>query len=485
MSQKSSTHQSETIKTYVNRCRDELETGVTGRYQNAFQMLRLRFDDLPHPFMRRVDLHLPGDVKLHGLLALKGDLQTRPFVVLRLGIFGNIEEFFAESFVFRQLFEQGPFNMLVVESTTSKRYLANNPAFSLGGALEGPQNLQIARLLRDPKEPLSQLVETVHFVGMSLGGHGLFHVAALDSHQGGLPLINSHLGLCPVVRLRDTVYDAIRPGLEGTFVDAWFSHRTPALRVRVPELRKEGWGTWWRLQPFYWRTALDYAARSFPTAPGLTADIKLPSETKSFWEASEPWAWFKDVKSPVLVMATRQDEIVPVDLNAQALVKELYTKKSTEDVSVVVLDRGYHCTLPVAYHWDFTSALLNSSVLASTTKSFEVKTKDLEVGQLVKPEDLGKMKTNVDVSWAEDRPFPMVKVWVQAPGGLTTEVPVEIPRSDLDFRFLNPELSEAERTMGVAWLSRNLKTHFVEQDGRVLLRLSWSRWSAGSNSLRK
>lgn len=464
------------LREYADRCRDEIETGTRGLFANSVKILRLRFDDREQPFVRRVDLKLPGGVLLHGLLAMKGDLKKRPWVILRLGIFGNLEEQYVESFILRQLFEQGPFNVLVVENITSKKYLERNPGFSLGGALEGPQNLQIARLLRDPAEPISKTVQSLHMVGMSLGGHGVFHGAGLEAVQEGLPLFQSHLAFCPVVQFRATVYDRMGFGLENTFVDMWFSHRTPALRGRTSELQRAGWGTWWRLQPFYWKKAVDYAADVHPVNPGITEGLKLPPGWGGpFWEASEPWKWFQNLKSPLVVMTTREDDLVPVELNSFALMKEMYNKQNPEDVAVMVYDQGYHCTLPTAYHWDVSSAILNSVILASTSREFDWFEQDLDLGKIVKVGEEDRASVQLQALWDAKSENPTLRVGLKS-GEMSTEIPIEIPRRELDFKFLNSTLTEAEREMGVAWLSRNAKTRFLPQQDRVILQVRLPRW---------
>lgn len=95
-------------------------------------------------------------------------------------MFGTSEEFKPERFIFMMLFEQSPFNVLVLDNATGPDYLAMNSKPSIGGFSEGLQNMWIAKTLTDPTEPLSQIIESLHMVGMSLGGHGVLFSSLLN-----------------------------------------------------------------------------------------------------------------------------------------------------------------------------------------------------------------------------------------------------------------------------------------------------------------
>ena len=93
-------------KGYFERCSKALETGHNNIFRNTYETLFLRLHPAQHPYARHVMFHLPGGIRLKGLLALKGDLRKRPLVILRLGIFSNTQEFFPERYLFMQMFEQ-------------------------------------------------------------------------------------------------------------------------------------------------------------------------------------------------------------------------------------------------------------------------------------------------------------------------------------------------------------------------------------------
>ncbi|MBX2988721.1 MAG: hypothetical protein KF802_12570 [Bdellovibrionaceae bacterium] len=462
------------------KCGSEWETGTKGPTANIFRLLRTRLDLDRHPFLQPVMLNLPGGVRLKGLLALKGDGKKRPLVILRLGIFSNVGDFMPERFLLMQLFEQGPANVLVLENSSGADFVANNAGLTLGGPEEALQNLQVARLLRDPQEPLSKLVGSLHLVGASLGGNGLFSTAALQNLQKGKAWIDSYFAFCPVVHLRDTLHHAIRSGAEGTLVDVWISRRLAGVRDRVSSLAATSVGTWWKLRPYYWPEALRFAEAAYPTAPGLREGLQVPPALDApLWEAAEPWAWWQPSKAPFLVVATREDDIVPVELNAARLSAALGDRAG--DLGLAVLREGFHCTLAAAYDWNVISALVNAGTLAGAPgRPPKRVTFDMDLGQLMTAQDLKDLRAlTYEIKWPAGGESVELKIHASA-GGRTVDFGTTLPRNEFDFVFLNPGsmMTDAERFMLERWLHKNLRVELRPQRQGVMARLSWPQAQA-------
>lgn len=471
----SAARQAGIIDAHFRRCVKDVETGVNHRFLNSFQIMRIALDLKHHPFVEKVEFDLPGGSKLKGLLALKGDRRPRPFVILRLGVFSNIDEFSAERYLLMQLFEQGPANLLVLENVTGAAYVETNPGFSVGGAVEGLQNIQLAKLLRDPREPLSELVGSLHLMSISLGGNGLFTAAALDPRQEGGPRFDSFVGLCPVVHLKDTLRHAVRPGFNGASVDWWVSMRLAGLKDRVAGLTENHWDRWFRGIPWYFPEALDFAEKVYPAQPGLAAGVTLPPDyPKDLWAASEPWPWFRDIKAPVLVVATKEDDLVPVRLNFDDFVGMM--KGRHENTGAVMLERGFHCTLPVAYDWNTIAAMLNGAVLAKdgSWKPRE-EVLDIDLGDVVDPAAArAPAKISYDLEWPDEGAFVRVKTRIEAATG-DAGFSMNLPLSGFDFVFRDDHPTAPVQRMVERWLHRNLKMDLVPKEGRSFLRLAWRR----------
>lgn len=454
------------IDQYFLRCRPEIETGVKGRWENIFGMYRWRMHLEDHPLVRHVVLHLPGNLSLRGILALKGDGKKRPFVLIRPGIFASSENFLLERPMLMQLFEQGPFNVLMLENSSSKAFIKANPGFTLGGPTEGLENLQIAKMLRDPGEPLSRLVGDLHLFGISLGGNSLFHTAGLDALQGGKPLIQSYFGFCPVVDAPKTL-QGTGTGPMAVVMDIWISMRLWGLRDRISSLSMIPLTHWLSGEPYFWKESVKYAANSYPPFRGLSEGLKVPAEySQNFWTATAIAPWMKQSPVPMFVIASENDTIVPVESNSGWLKSDV---RSWKNLGVSLVPQSFHCTIPVAYDWGVGTSLLNGAFLSNSPQYKFVKQRmSVDLGATAR----GMSNPRISFSVGEfDGPAIPLSVRLES-GGRRIDFPVEIPRKDLDFAIGE---SPAEKDMIERWLHQQLRLEFVETGARSLLELSWKK----------
>lgn len=447
--------QSALLRRYLGECKGELETG-RGLFSNLLGIMTLRFSPQDHPFLHRVLFNLPGNIKLKGYLALKGDRKKRPLVVLRLGIFSSVEDFLPERYLLMQLFEQSPFNVLVVENMTGPDFIADNDRFSFGGYDEGLQNILLAQILRNSDEPLNKLVDSLHFVGMSLGGHGVLF-ASLLNQQMAKPPIQSFLAICPVVNLKETLH-ALEDGgaIERSAVNFWVSQRLEGLRLKVPSLAK--------ISRFDVLPAM-IKAQETSYRGGLSYDsvrIRLPEGMKDapdFWKMNDFWPLYRDVQAPVIVWSTEQDPIVPFAKNAENLHRP--------NIGVVPFSQGVHCTLPIAYRWDAITTLLQAQIL-SQAPGFQLASE--------------KMRIEIDSGegrWSErEGVIPFDVKWIR---GQEKFVSLEmkgfnlsLPLASFDFEFRNPALSASEQRMLERWLHQNLSVQLLKENEKKFLQIVWT-----------
>jgi hypothetical protein len=456
------------IQKYFRDCAAELETGRNSEFANLTQMMSTKLEPEKNPFLHQVVFSLPGNIKLKGLLALKGDFKKRPLVILRLGVFSNVEEFMPERSWFMMLFEQTPFNVLVVENMSGSDFIADNSRFAFGGYDEGIQNILLAQILKDPNEPLSRLVESLHLFGVSLGGHGVFFASLLNSLNStkGRPLFQSFMAACPVVNLETTMHHLSSTKPFAYLVDLWSRKRLAGLPEKLPSVNDHD-------SFAFLEKSVSEVARTYQGGLSYVTSVKLPSgmvDGPEFWKLNDFWGFYKSVQDPVLVLATHNDPIVPFGLNSQTLQSRKLNSVAA-NISVVEFPRGIHCTLPVPYDWKVISSLTQSYIL-SHAPGFKTKPEALEM-------DIGAAKENA-VALLRVLPFDgkdkfvRLEITVRSSNEPLQKINLNLPLSEFDFRFLNSELSPSEQWMIERWVNQNLQLEVFNHDKKSFLRTSWN-----------
>ncbi|UOE99783.1 hypothetical protein [Bdellovibrio reynosensis] len=469
---KSAQLQGALVQKYFSDCKADLSTGDTGYFTNLVSMMSMKYQPQEHPFLRRVVFNLPGNVKLKGLLALKGDFKRRPFVIVRTGIFSSIEDFKPERAWLMMLFEQSPFNVVMVENMSSSDFVANNSQFSFGGYDEGIQNLLIAKLLKNPDEPISQIVDSVHVFGVSLGGHGVLFSSLLNKYNSGkTPLINSFTALCPVVQLQPTMLNLTHGGFKSVVVDLWSRQRLLGLDQKLPALLTHD-------NFAFLSKAITEIARTYKGGLSYISSVQLPPGMKDgndFWGLNDFWKYYKNVEEPVLIYATQEDPAVPYFMNSQ-LLQNKTIKYDSKNIRVIDLPEGVHCTLPIPYEWSAFTGLFQSYVL-SHSPNFQMSQQGLEV-ELSDDEWAGFFDKNVKLHFEVQEPgkkvgFVTVEITFENSKGKEKTMSLSLPLSQFDFRFLNKQMHPSEQEMMVRWLNQNLKLTWAFVKSKPVLKASW------------
>lgn len=461
------------IQKYFKDCARELETGRNSSVTSLSKMMTMRYNPQAHPFLHRVVFSLPGNIKLKGLLGLKGDFKKRPLVVLRLGIFANIEEFMPERAWLMMLFEQSPFNILLLENMSGTDFVENNTRFSFGGYDEGIQNILVGQILKDPNEPLNRLIESLHLFGVSLGGHGVLYASMLNELNlpKGQNLYQSFLGICPVVNLEATMKGVTTNKPFSLAIDLWSQKRLSALEKRMPALKEYDSFS-------FLKKTISEVVRTYQGGLSYVSSVKLPPgvvDSPNFWDLNDFWKNYKNVKSPVLILANHTDHLVRYNLNAQ-LLQNKTMKVESNNISVVDFPYGIHCTLPIPYDWKAISTLLQSYVLSHST-NFQLNERSLEI-ELGDDSNQEFYNGPLKLSYKIHRPEPkdsFIRIATEFENnqGKTDSLKLNLPLSQFDFHFFNTELSESEQSMIERWANQNLSVRFITKNGKPTLKVSW------------
>lgn len=437
---KNSTDWNQTVQTYFQKCNSEAVQPYGPRWMGAFRIFAINYPLVgKSPLIKRVLLHLPNGQKLKAVLALK-DQKKRPFVILRMGITGNVEEAFAERYFYHHLFERGFSHFMMVENMTGSDFIQFNQTLDFGGIHEGFQNIWIAQNLRNPNEPLSKLISSLHLIGLSLGGQGTLTASWLQPAQKNSKLYQSFLGFCPLVNTKATFENLFARGWLRFPLEVWARNRFVSVKTFKPEILTWEPGIMMRLEKV--------AKASFRKPQADVWGIIEPEFLKSITDFDELHSlstWKPELRDPVDIWATRTDRIVPIDLNANNLVGS----------DPLLIDQGHHCTFPADWHPHVLQALFNAHILKSST--FQLSQREYE------------HSTNATSDWqfesVQNNDKKSVKI-VLASKQKKTKQELILFKEDLDFHFANDSLGFHELNALKRWLSTNLKIEY-KKDSRM------------------
>lgn len=438
---------------YLAKCEKDIATGPKDLARNLYRTLFIRFAVENNPYVRRVVFNLPNGYRQPGLIALKDDKHRRPWLILRAGILGNSVDIQAERFILLQLFEQGPFNMIFLDSMTSAETIKLNERLSVGGLDEGLQNYQIARQLKNPEEPLSRLVSDVHLMALSMGGHGLFMAMILNEINP--PVIKSAVGLCPMVQFQETFSGHERSPLSFFGMNIYASLRMAPLMKRIPNIRR----SWFLPDAFAY-------VRDGYRGP-LTDDgtVKFPEglPIKDFVKGNEIVSYIKSIQHPVSVFATKKDDLVPFAINTGVLME---LPERSRDVRIYPLAESFHCSFPGAYSWTQMGEVLKAQFFGARRlesgvpgfRGFSWPIPQLAAGQAV----------NSSVKFELQDQDQFLKAKIKTQDGTETEV--QIPIDALAWGTIGRVRNETEARTLARWAHQNIH---LSSDDQGHLTLAW------------
>ena len=354
-------------------------------WETFLSKLFVEFDFTDPTKFQRIQFEPQPGLKIRGLLGLqtaKGLVQKKPLIIIRMGIYGNVDEVLAERFLARVAYQELGFHILLVESLTSHGYLTLNDDYSIGGIEEGLHTFYILNSITHGKVDWAKNISDIYLMGLSLSGPGVFVANYLDEHS----LINGKNKkadlkaielFCPLVNFPETFKEHSKPGFFSAMADIWTRKRLQILRTRDKNLEDIPW----------WKTFFDLTPRFFPQALGDLnlkrgqpvfklenfkefKDLKLPQEfvdhiskSKTLFDLNHFWSFYKNEQTPIHIYLTPNDPLVMNQMNAE-LIRNHQQPGVFKKVQFTDL-KGMHCALAAEYQWPFLVELVR--------RGFEIK----------------------------------------------------------------------------------------------------------------
>lgn len=346
------------LNMYFRYCQRELNRNAVPGSLGLVRFSKVIYPFLSHPQVSSFLIKLSNGTKVPAILALKRDPRPRPLVILKCGVFCSAAQTASLKNYLMKIFDQSPFNVLILANQTGMDYIYHNKRILIGGWTEGEEVIEVGRWMKENWEHRSR-ISSMHLMGISLGGNAAMFGASYNDQlalPNGIRVYNSVVAICPVVSLGPTLGKLY----ESQFVGRIFEKTTKEhfLEARnyvkdVPDLISEKSFPSSRVDiPEY----IGSLVVNSLTRRGIDIDSKKFFFNNNFWNIS------KNVKTPLLVWASKDDSVVNNRVNTQ-VVEHDDSYKNSDQVGVLNLMYGDHCGFSTAYGLQASSMVLRTFVL--------------------------------------------------------------------------------------------------------------------------
>lgn len=348
------------VKDFFAKCSGEFTANSTLGVLGLLKFARYQYNFLSHPQVKEFVVKLPNGTRVPGILALKTDPRPRPLVIVKCGVFCSAAQTASMKTYLMHLFDQSPFNVLMLANQTGIDYIYHNKRVSLGGWTEGYEALQVGKWMREKWE-YKDRISSIHLMGISLGGNAAVMGASYNDRfpmNDGRKVFNSVTAICPVVSLKPTLERLFGSKSVGRVFSVVSKRHFKAARnfvSDVPDLITD------EKIPSSRFDMADFIGTLAATSLKRRG-VDIPN-TESFFKANNFWNLKAPVETPMLVWASKDDMIVHNDINAAVVEHDNYYEKSS-NVGVLNFKYGNHCAFSSSYGTQISAAVLRTFVLA-------------------------------------------------------------------------------------------------------------------------
>lgn len=351
-----------TVQSFFTLCENELLEGSRIGLINNLIINGARYDVSQNHLIKTNLIHFNTGEKIRSFFAFKPDDKPRPLIIARCGVFCSIGNT-VPLVMLMHLFDETPFHVVILPSTSGQDYVMDNKSFGLGGVLEGAQTMAIAQYLQSSDFQMAHKISSIHTFGLSLGGNSALITSLLSDFNrkdNGTRLIQSSFALCPVVNLEETLESILNSKLQGFFMSktAWTVIKILFDLDGQPEKKKRP-----KIEEMHDIVTIE-AQKTYKRNADL---LKLApfsdwnfTEPKTFGEANRYSSFLPVVTTPTFVLSAHDDPVVPPKVNSVEILNKYKNRYST---GVHITKDGGHCAQSIAYGWDTISTIVKEFFL--------------------------------------------------------------------------------------------------------------------------
>lgn len=345
-------------RSYFSKCSRELTQNSWTGMLGLLKFSKYQYPFFSHPQVKEFVVKLADGTRVPGILALKQDPRPRPLVIVKCGVFCSAVQTASLKSYLMHLFDQSPFNVLLLANQTGMDYIYYNKRVTLGGWSEGAEAIEVGKWMLE-KWQHKERISSLHFMGISLGGNAAVMGAAFNDKYllpNGNKVYNSVTAICPVISLRPTLDHLYG----GQIVGRVFSKMTKAHFKEARNYVKDVADLITdQLIPSSRFDMADYIGGLASTSLQRRG---IASTTSSYFKSNNFWNWKEEVKTPLMVWASRDDMVVNNRINAEVMEHDDFYEKSS-NVGVLNLKYGNHCGFSSSYGAQASAAVLRTFVL--------------------------------------------------------------------------------------------------------------------------
>lgn len=369
---------SKSIENYITRCEDEILKNQSGDPLISMAMVRYVPDKKEQ--YKTLLLNLGRGEQVRALLALKDTDKPLPLMIIKAGTLADGNVTSSGQAVYMHYFEESPFHVISLESTSSTHFMTNNRLGAIGGFLEGQHLVEAIKALSESE--FGHKFSEYHIGGISLGGNAALFASIYGDRLEEKLRPKSVTAICPVVDLEQSVRPLFSEGYIGSLVSLGFPHvlesvwqYTDNLSLAFPDVDFDNMSTDTQLKILE-KGSFDYlSSLSKGEVVGPTIDAVDMTE-EGFFFHNNFMNFYKSASLPTYVIHAKDDMIVDYENNLGSL-SRLLREENNPNITPISLKIGNHCAFNQAYGVEYYSTLLREIVLKNSSYKPEAVTMDL------------------------------------------------------------------------------------------------------------
>lgn len=366
------------VKRFFKTCSSYFRRGQTKGILGLLEFATTEYDISKNPLIHQKNLRLSDGTMISAYFGIKDLTLPRPWVILKCGVFCDITDSRSSLNYLMSYFDQSPFNVIFVSNHTGTEHIKTNRALTIAGFYEVYDFYDIAHWLKY-ESPYQSLVDSIHAVGISLGGSAALatgHLSQLYLTDDNKPLFNSATALCPVVNLGPTLKDMYSETRKGRIFTKMTWSALKEVEPYLPEARD------------YLQQKQSPPASFFPgmlsgisIRYGYGWDLRSPPRRQAplLDKIQDYWSWNHFGESsfqtevPTLVWASHDDRVVNFSLNTKTIID---SPDQSRERGAIGVEFGDHCGFSSAYGLTTTTSVLQTFIL-SHSENFRFQRKTL------------------------------------------------------------------------------------------------------------